>query len=292
MSRSVINACTEALSVPPQEMFRFPRPEICVGDLLKKITPIQSSAFVATKPESWFSKDLPSSNLNFLTERQIPTNDFLQKLEKHTCQAWLDSAQSLVDSRYNEGTDWGPLWTLAYWKEMVKVADAKASWARCERWLSVNTEKQSETASDVFANASAMLPGLGWRTLVHRSDNQQTTLEFSKLIGNEWLSSGLLQMMIDNLTSRVKSHLSLMSSTIIAGPSFAQTIESAAIRELQYGKRTTPLLSRYEEHIKNNNTDHLYFPANINENHWIAVHINFKKREFSYGKQMQLSCGE
>ncbi|KAF7972553.1 hypothetical protein HWV62_17764 [Athelia sp. TMB] len=284
----VIDACADAFTIPSQERSRFPANDITVAELMKKTFLSRSSAFITTKPQTWFSNDLPASNLDFLADRAIPNKDFLKKLKRLASQAWLDGAQSLVDPRYNDGVNRLPLWGLSYWIEMSEIADAKESWAKCERWLSVasNTPRQSEAASQAFANASAFLPGLGWRAAVQGLDNQQTTLEFTKLLGEDWLSSGLIQMMIDHLSARVNADPTLAASTIIGGPSLAQSMVAADVQKLAYSRKSTALLSRYEEHIKSSKTNHLYFPANVNGNHWIAVHVDFEKREFSYGDSL------
>ncbi|KAF7967018.1 hypothetical protein HWV62_36215, partial [Athelia sp. TMB] len=284
----VIDACTKAFAIPPQERSRFPARNIRVADFLKTAIPPRDSAFITTKAQSWFKDDLPSGNLDFLVDRKIPDKAFLQKLDRVACQAWLDGAQSLADPRYNDGVNRMPLWVLSYWKEMRELADAKVSWARCKRWLSVasDTTSQSEAVSEAFADVAAFLPGLGWNTPVHGLDNQQTTLEFTKLLGDDWLSTALLQMMIDHLSARVKADPKLASSIIIAGPSLAEAMESADVRGLEYSRKSTPLLSRYEHHIKSKNLNHLYFPAHVNGNHWIAVHVDFEQREFCYGDSL------
>jgi hypothetical protein len=115
-------------------------------------------------------------------------------------------------------------------------------------------------------------------------DTRLTTLEFAKLLGTEWLSESLVQMMVDSLSARARTDPHTVSSTIIGGPGFAQAIDNAALENKTYSRTTTPLLCRYEQHIKDSGSEHLYFPAHVNENHWIAVHVDYKRREFSYGE--------
>ena len=134
-----------------------------------------------------------------------------------------------------------------------------------------------------FEGARAFLPGLGWNTPVSALDKRLTTFEFTNLLGTEWLSGSLMQMMVDHLTARVRADPQLASSTIIGGPGLAEAIDRAALGKKPYTRMTTPLLCRYEQHIKDTNIEHLYFSAHVT-NHWITVYVNFHKREFSYGE--------
>lgn len=146
------------------------------------------------------------------------------------------------------------------------------------------TGNQSEAVTEMFANAHAFLNQLGWNTPVLGLDNQQTIAEFTRLLGDGWLSTGLLQMMVEELSTHTKIDAKIAANTIIAGPHFAQTLVSALDRDLPYARNTTQLLSCYEPNLKSLKKEKLYFPTHINENHWIAMHVDFVKHEYSYGE--------
>jgi hypothetical protein len=282
----VINACDTAFAIPPNEMARFPDCNIAVSDLLRKVLPPRSSAIVTSNTRTWFSNAPPQQNLDFLKTRPIPNDDFLKTLHSIAPQAWLDGAQSIVDQRYNDGTDHLPLCALTYWMKMSKVVGARAAWMKSERWLSVAPDPlvHNLDMTRAFESARAFLPGLGWDTPVSALDQRLTTFEFTTLLGTEWLSGSLVQMMVDHLTTRVRADSQLASSTIIGGSGLAEALDRAAMKKISYTRMTTPLLCRYEQHIKDTNIEHLYFPAHVNANHWITVYVNFRKGEFSYGE--------
>lgn len=48
----------------------------------------------------------------------IPNDDFLDKLNDDTGQAWLDGARSIIDQRFNDGRDRLLLCAVTYWREM------------------------------------------------------------------------------------------------------------------------------------------------------------------------------
>ena len=201
-------------------------------------------------------------------------------------QAWLDGTFSIVDQRFNDGKDRLPLEALTYWREMSKVVSMRTVWCKCEHWLAMSPDPKPHNADMTWAfnNACTLLPGLRWNTPVSALDTGLTMLKFTKLLGTEWLSGSLVQMMVDSLSARACTDPHSMSSTIIGGPGFVQEINNAALENKLYLWATTPLLCHYEQHIKDSGSGHLYFPAHVNENHWIAVHVNYKKCEFSYGE--------
>jgi len=70
-----------------------------------------------------------------------------------------------------------------------------------ERWLAVTPDPriQNEDMTQVFNDAHAFLPRLGWDTPVSALDTRLNMMEFTRLLGSEWISTSLVQMMVDNL---------------------------------------------------------------------------------------------
>lgn len=166
---------------------------------------------------------------------------------------------------------------------MGKVAKGRAAWRKCQNWISVSPEaRRSEDMESVLEDARTFFPSLGWNTCISNADGL-TTLAFAGLLGTDWIGDRTVQLMVNQLSERLRTS-NQASSTLIAGPEFARAIVTATAVRSMYSKSSTPLLSRYEVHQKNKGLDDLYFPANINSNHWIAVHISFKEREYSYGE--------
>ncbi|KAF7970334.1 hypothetical protein HWV62_24362 [Athelia sp. TMB] len=282
----VVDACTQAFAVPQHEQWRFPSRDITVLDLLRTRTPIRSSALNTTKPEAWFSNDPPNIDSEALFTHKIPSEGYLKKLEGMAGQMWLDGAQSIVDPRVNDGRGRLPLWVLRFWKQMSDVSQTKADWARCERYLSVASPGSSAAVTEAFANASACLEQLGWNTPMLGLDNLQTTRELTRVIGDGWICTGIIQMMAEHLSARAKADPKVPASTVIAGPHFAVALLSALDRELPYTRKQTPLLARYEHDIKSSGRKKLYFPAHVNGCHWITVCIDFANHEYSYGDSL------
>ena len=283
----VLNACTNAFAIPAEHKSHFPSNNITVSELLTWDLPSQSSAFITTKAETWFSTDPPRARPDQFIARPMPNDAFLDKLTRLARQAWLDGAQSFIDTRYNDGQDRGPLEMVEYWKEMNRVVKGRAKWKKCENWLATGPNDRTHNADTTrtFDSARAILPTLGWDTPVSGLGRGQTTLTFTSLLGTDWIGEGVVQMMVEQLSESVRmSAAGSKMDTLVAGVQFARALEDAATKKCEYGRTTTPILSRYEAHIDDADVKHLYFPAHVHGSHWIAVHIDFTTKEVSYGE--------
>jgi len=267
----VLDACTDAFTIPTEHKHHFPPKNITVSELLKWDLPSQSSAFIPTKAETWFSQDPPRGRPDRFIARPMPNDAFLDKLIRLNRQAWLDGAQSFVDTRYNDGEDRGPLWLVEYWKEMNRIIKGRAKWKKCENWLATGPNDRMHNAdmTRTFDNARGFLPTLGWDTPVSGLERGQTTLAFATLLGTDWIDDGIVQMMIEQLSeSACMSATGSTSDILVAGIQFVQALEEASIKKCEYSRLTTPILARYEAHIDDADVKHLYLPAHIHGNHW------------------------
>jgi hypothetical protein len=104
--------------------------------------PQQSRTLVLSKPRSWYSRDFPTTDIGCLMSRPIPQKEFLSRLEEEAGQAWFDGCKSLLDPRYNDGSDRFPLWVLTFWKEMAELWDARWKWVTSVGWVDGQLEKE------------------------------------------------------------------------------------------------------------------------------------------------------
>ncbi|TFK27117.1 hypothetical protein FA15DRAFT_702135 [Coprinopsis marcescibilis] len=59
-----------------------------------------------------------------------------------------------------------------------------------------------------------------------------------------------------------------------------------ALLEAYLAKDGAKLLSKYEKLVKDNHIDSIYFPIHVNNNHWIAGFVHFRKGKIGYGDSL------
>ena len=216
----------------------------------------------------------------------IPSSDVLKQLDDYQGQAWLNGNQSIIDPSYNNGNDQLPLWMLKFWNVVAQVLRGRTMWQKAESFIAAQPEETvrelDEEIFHVFSGTHEMLSCIGWRDPLPGGSGL-TTLEFAKILKGDWISDWIVQRMATELSTRLRLQKP-NSKTLIAGPELAEYLKEAAEKKLNYSPQTTPLLSRYEAHQKNKRLDKLYFPAHVNGNHWIALHVDFENRRYSYGE--------
>ncbi|KAJ6459147.1 hypothetical protein C8R47DRAFT_1028273 [Mycena vitilis] len=271
----VHDALADVLKLPDTHTSLIPAPDLPLPEFIQLSFPKQSTALVFSKPQSWFSKDPPTTAIDCLLTRPIPSLALLGDLEKAVGQAWLDGSRSIVDSRYNEGRDRLPLWGLTLWIELARVVRDQKMWQRSGHWLTTELGKAGLESSDreALMTANSLLGTLGWDT---RIQGEWTMASLAIILTDAWLSDDHINMMMIDLSARVAADPELAAKLLIAPLAFSEAIKTGAAKA-KYTREETPLLSKYEDHIKRKCLEQLYFPVHINENHWIAGLVDFKQ---------------
>ena len=106
---------------------------------------------------------------------------------------------------------------------------------------------------------------------------------FSTLLGNGWLLDDHINMMMEELSQEAENNTAMKTTVIIVSLTFAGKIKKNR-RAGTYDKKEAPLLRRYEKHINEKGLEKLVSPVHINNNHWIAVFVDFKAGKIGHGK--------
>ena len=94
----------DRLKIPELHLKHLPAPNLPVVQFIEHELPPQSAEIITTKAQSWFHRDMPTSDIKVLLKRPIPPATFLRDLEKEFGQAWFDGA--IVDHRFNNSMEW------------------------------------------------------------------------------------------------------------------------------------------------------------------------------------------
>lgn len=125
----------DKLSIPQEFESFLPAPSLPITKFLALQYPQQSSGLISTKAQAWFSPDNPTTDIASLMSWPIPLKQFLSILEKSFGQALFDGANSVVDQRFNSGTEHFPLWVITFWQRIADIADKQAVCRRSIKWL-------------------------------------------------------------------------------------------------------------------------------------------------------------
>ena len=279
----VQNVYSSQVHIPHQLQPHFPSRNRTVGEVLKMDIP-QSHTLNTTQPSVWFSRDAPHTDLSCLKNRPIPDAKLLAKLEKHLPQMWTDGMQSVVDPRYNNGCDRLPLGVVKFWAGMKGVIGEKETWLKSKRWLDRLVEElrdEKQQSEPEVKEAQGLLDKLEWRTSLRADEVVATNFIYTQLLGDEWIPGDIIQLMTNCIAEQLESSRNA-DRVMLGGPEFARAIEICAYETYDI-RGHEACLAKYATKIKTDDTQHLYFAANVNQNHWIAIHINHKRREWEYG---------
>jgi hypothetical protein len=264
----------------------FPPPAIPITNFLAWKLPRQSSEIIASRASLWFSTDKPTTDVSVLQTRAVPPTDFIKMLEEAGGQAWLDGANSVVDHRYNNGTDRLPLWTVSFWKEIAGLHNLQAGWKRAVSWLQREMVRQADAQSkEVIVNATKLLDSLPWKTSTSYGHGMTDTFLLSWFLGTAWLSDEHIDIMMKELDAETtyttpKTRIATLSFSNEIKKQFGDKKSSANVRV----RNIKNLLYRYEQDVHENRVEKLAFPIHVNENHWIAGLINFRERTLIFGE--------
>lgn len=241
-----------------------------------------------TSTKTWFSKATPNLDVTSFFTRPIPAKSFLDSLGSSFGQAWLDGSKSIVDQQYNDGL---PLWALAFWQKMVGIVEKQVLWRRSCRWLDSKAGKArgDNDLLDVIQSAHKKLSmTLGWDVPMHYQKGEITSSLLAILLSTAWLGDEHISMMMEELTARLALDPELSSKIIIAGLAFPVQINNNA-KAKSYTKSNSCLLYCYQKQIEGG-VGTIFFPLNVNEDHWIVGVINIPARAIGFGMCHRSSC--
>ena len=271
------------LIIPDAHLIHFPAMDLPVTKFIELPLPAQSMEIITTAAKIWFSKDVPHTNVKSLLARPIPSKDFLAALNKIFGQVWLDGSKSIIDWRYNNGRDRLPLWALTFWQRMGGITEKQVTWKRSTRWLCTEEAKikSQDTISNEIWLAQQELSVLGWDIKMCYQRGEVSSSILSALLSTVWLSDEHINMMMEELATWLAADPDIASKVIITPLMFQIQINNNA-KVKTYTKNNSPLLHHYCKRIKEG-VERIYFPINVNGDHWIAGVIDIQAQSVGYG---------
>ncbi|KAL1684578.1 hypothetical protein GGG16DRAFT_68050 [Schizophyllum commune] len=246
------------------------------------IIPRPEYSFVALKASLFFSKDQPVVvDPVTLLSRSIPAPNVLLKYENALGQAWLDGAQSIIDQRYNGGDDRLPFWVLGVWRFSADASLKNKRWRAARQYLQNYTGTSAYT-TQLRNDALAALDVLPFDVLWPEQSIASTSI-LSSFPQTAWLGDEHIAAMLIVLKER------LVSKDIHDVQIGSHMLGFLITKSRERGPENSKHLGRYEKLAQKGKLRLLLFPAHVNNNHWIAVYINFVKHEVGYGDSLSQS---
>lgn len=278
----VLAARRQVLALLPVDQPHLPDPKLPISGLLKFPLQAQPSALAFEKAEIAFSNNPPTESLHSMDfrTRPIPPAAYIRKLEAAFGQAWFDGAQSIVDHRYKNCCL--PLNVLTYWSEVSAVWEARRAWKTAEEWargwakeldirVSVKEGLQQEEIRKVMDSLpwGADLRCIGAATAAG--------VGLASILSERWLNDDHINMFMGDLRLRMP----LDSGDEVADLLFVHGL--CAVYDREGSRNPGVILRGYEARAREGSLKRLYFPSNINGNHWVAFLVDFENETVSYG---------
>ena len=149
----------QLLAIPKEYSDLLPCSTLSVAELLDFDFPLQESTLIPTRATGLFSVRRPNENLRISAKRPLPTQAYLDDLNRDFKQAILEGrANSIVDRVYKQ--TYSPLPILGYWNEAVAARLKRQQWRDSEMWLN-KWEKRPGHLEDVD-EVRRLLRSLPW----------------------------------------------------------------------------------------------------------------------------------
>ena len=272
----ILDARKTVLAIPKQYENLLPYPEVSVLGLLAANLPPRPSAVTYLEAKRSFSFEPPTEDLPALADRPLPHPEFLKKLQKAFGQAWFSGALSVVDGRYKDSRL--PLYVITYWVEMTLIYEKRVRWVRADMWLR-RYEGRDDVLVDEAMRVRASMGSLAWGLRLKGLETDTGTETLAGLLSDDWLDDEHLNMLFEELYSRVRLHPKLQK-TVAIFPLVLQQVMRNAVQKNTYDHK---LLVQVRRLVKAGRTQ-IYFSVNIGQSHWVPFMLDLKDQVVRYGE--------
>ncbi|KAG2152842.1 hypothetical protein DEU56DRAFT_977227 [Suillus clintonianus] len=159
----------------------------------------------------------------------------------------------------------------------IPSAEFLSAWRTSEAWLAKALLMTGE-APDMTAHVQDMFLAVLWNS---KGGGSTSTLEFTHLLGMGWITDELIDSMMAHLAHRAHAQ-SHGRRILIENSRLAEVIKGLTISGNMH-----PLLSKCQEKIITLHYELLLFPVHVHGNHWVAVAVDFNKKNIAIGDSLR-----
>ncbi|KAF5326015.1 hypothetical protein D9611_000001 [Ephemerocybe angulata] len=181
---------------------------------------------------------------------------------------WGKGHRSVIDDHFE--TERLPPRIIILWKELNRLKKGQNLWGTAWKWCQ-RMAKRTRTKKDMAAVID-VLNTLPWNLPTDVDKGYVTNLNLSRFLGTAFLTDGDLLFMTAAIAERLPQ--GSFASSQVLGTYFPQLLDK--------GSSTRYLKKVFDA----KRAKKLYFPLNVNGNHWIAVKVDFVEKTISYGDSL------
>ena len=161
---------------------------------------------------------------------------------------------------------------------MLIVVQKQNEWMGALKWLMKHGPKSQGKAERV----RGMLECMDWGSDVTALGALCPKENLVRLLSDNWIDDEIINMSMNDIAARVYLDPVLSKTTAVATLALQNEMEKA-FKSGDYS--ACVLLNRLAEEFKEGKHRRwLYFPAHVNQNHWVAMLIDFEAKMIWYGE--------
>ena len=263
----------QASEIPPPLSVRIPLRTLSVPLLLNQPFPTILDTPTLPEPPTCLGVTPVSCNLNTVYDLPIPPRDWCTTLELAAKARW-DKQEELVS--FQHPTEPGqvlPLGVMLFWQEMHRIMKEQRRWRKAVHWVLQRDESPERVMVINLIERTpwglqVWIPGLSGRGIVIGA--------FANLLSFAWLG--------DRHMDAITAYLNTMGSKTwwagnIALTATFQQVPNMSEEEIERNQ----VLGKAKEEIAHRKAKNILLPVNLDNIHWIIVHVDLAKKRYSYG---------
>jgi hypothetical protein len=173
-----------------------------------------------------------------------------------------------------------PLWVIGFWNAVLPAVQQRATWVKATAWLHGQGQAVSGKG---FREAEGLMANLMWGTIVWATPEDGTLVGIlgELLSADGWLRERQLDVAASYLNFCSRGH---ERKWWVGNPWLATLLKQLPPKPATLLSSGHPSdLFVYQDRIKEGGYRRFLFPANLNNNHWIAFSVDLDTKEFRYG---------
>lgn len=275
-------AFSNETQIPKPVLDLIPLPSITVSSLLKDPlpTPLHPSTINLRPAESCVTDLAARWTVDELIKAPIPSRTWLFDLEITLKNKWHTRIGVTSVRHPTISGLYLPLWIGNFWDSLIGAVEQKGEWRRAESWI------LGQVQDARVYEARELLQQIPWGFRVWAltgADSSSLVGVLAGLLSTGWLRERHLDTLASYLNFRAGRDKKGARECWVGDVYLSMCLK----RVYRAAKKTISAdrdLEKYRDAITVHGYQRFFFPANLDNNHWIVFGIDLVKKHFRYGE--------